>query len=879
MQNINNILKKSIPHFTAILVFIVISGIYFSPQLKGYLLRQSDVEQYIGMSKEIYDYRAKYDEEPLWTNSAFGGMPAYQISTKNSNLINSLKNYILKIMPRPIGYMFFLMIGFYILLLCFNVNPWLAIIGSIAFGLSSINILYLGTGHNAKVHAISFIPPIAGSIIYAYRKNFLTGSAMLSFFTCLHLSANHVQMTYYMLYLIIAIVIVEFYSYMKNNLLPKFFKISMVLLLAGVLGVLPTISNLIVTYEYGKHTIRGKSELTISADNKTSNNRNDALDSDYIKQYSLGFGEIWSLAIPNIKGGSSGMLGNNKEFINKVHPDYRSTIAQYSSYWGDQYSSGGAFYFGASIFLLFVLGIFFVKDKIKWALLAVSLLAIILSWKYSHILDMFIKYVPLFNKFRDTKMMLILVQLSFPLLGFLFLNNFIKNGVDKKRFLYVSLGISSLFLLFYMIPATWFDFLSKMEIQHFNNQLSNYNNNPNVLMQIEEFKKELIDIRIDIFKKDCLRSLFFILATATIIYLVIIRKLRERTFLLILSILVLVDLWSVDKRYLNNEKKGSQYKLWVDSQKYKNPFKATVADNEILKYEMESSPMLVERINEEVSKLKNVKKLKSAEFQIEQEKIIFRELNFSTNYRVFSILNPFISSRTSYFHKSLGGYHGAKLKKYNELIDFHISREYAEIYSILRSNPTREKIQELLKNNIPVLNMLNTKYIIYQLSAPPIINPYHYGNSWFVDNITYVVNADEEILSLKSINSTTAILNEKYKNQIPESIKYDSTSTIQMESYKPNHLTYKTSAQNDQLAVFSEIFYEDGWNAYLDGNKKDYFKANYLLRAMNVPAGNHIIEFKFEPESYYTGRKLSFAGSGLIIIFILGILFQAYRSN
>ncbi len=491
MQTIKTFLKVNLPHLVAILVFIILSTIYFAPQVNGYLLNQSDQTNYLGMSKEIIDFRTKYNSEPLWTNAMFGGMPAYQISTRHTNIINTLKNQVLKIMPRPIGYMFFLMIGFYILLLCFKVSPWVAIIGAVAFGLSSMNILLLETGHNTKVHAISFIPPLIGSIVFAYRKNHLIGGVLFSVFLCWHLSANHIQMTYYALYMIVAIVLVEFSIFLKNGQWLKFIKISSILLFAGILGILPNLSNLLVTYEYGKYTIRGKSELTISADKNTKGKvQNAALESDYIKEYSFGYGEVWSLVIPNVKGGEMGYLSTHKEAMENVSPNYRENVAQHFSYWGEQRATGGAFYFGASIFLLFVLGMFLVKDKIKWALIAASLLAIVLSWKYSIVLDWFIEYMPLFNKFRDTKMMLILAQVSFPLLGFLFLNKLLENEINKKQFIYISSGVIGLLAIFYIMPSVWFDFLSKAETNQFNKLISDYKNNPSILSQIDNLKAE-----------------------------------------------------------------------------------------------------------------------------------------------------------------------------------------------------------------------------------------------------------------------------------------------------------------------------------------------------------------------------------------------------
>lgn len=799
-------MKKIIPHLIAIGVFLILSAIYFSPQLKGYILHQGDQINYQGMSKEIADFRQQTGEETLWTNSMFSGMPAYQISLKDHNVIKTIKNYILKIIPRPIGYLFFLMIGFYILLLCFDVNPWIAMIGAIAFGLSSINILYLMAGHNAKVHAISFIPPIIGSIFYAYRKNYVTGSALLALFVCLHIAANHFQMTYYMLYLILAIFIVEAYRAYKEKITSKFIKVSSVLLLAGILGVLPSFSNLLLTYEYSKYTTRGKSELTISAEKDTNKKiENDALDGDYIKQYSLGYGEIWSLVIPDVKGGKMGYIGNNEDVMADVSPNYKSTISQQNTYWGEQLASGGAFYFGASIFLLFVLGMFFIKDKIKWAFFAASLLAIILSWKYSSIVDWFIEYMPLFNKFRDTKMMLVLAQVSFPLLGFLFLKLLMKNEINKKKFLYVSGGVIGLIALFYVIPSVWFGFLSRAEVSQFDNLLGNYKNNPNAILQIGDLKNEIINARIYIFKADCLRSLFFIIATAGVIYLYMIRKVKERYFLIFLGFLILIDLWGVDKRYLNDDN-------FMNKRQAQVPFQKTQANETILK---DNDP----------------------------------------NFRVMNLtVQTFSDASTSYFHKSIGGYHGAKLKRYQELIEFQIS-----------------------KNNMDVLNMLNTKYfIVPDQNKQPVAqyNPDALGNAWFVEDYRIVPDADAEMIALSNFNpSQEAIIDARFENYVQgKNFTKDSLSTILLKSYKPNHLVYDANCSNDKLVVFSEIYYSKGWDVFIDGTPSEYFRANYVLRAMVVPQGKHTIEFKFEPVSYTIGNKVSIASSVLLLI-LLALVF------
>lgn len=807
--------KNTVPHIIAILVFLILSAIYFSPQLKGFVLYQSDLINFQGMSKETLDFREQTGEEALWTNSMFGGMPAYQISVKHMNAIDSIENAILKIIPRPIGYMFFLMVGFYILLLCFRVNPWIAIVGAVAYGFTSLNMLYLANGHNAKIHAISFIPPIVGGIFYAYRKNIWIGGALAALFLCLHLAANHFQMTYYLLFLVFAIFIIEFYLHLKNQLFPKFIKTSSVLLIAGMLGLLPVSSNLILTYEYSKHTTRGKSELTITADQKTqAKEENNALDKDYIKQYSFGFGETWSLVIPNVKGGKMGYIGQNEKAMEVVSPNYRQTVAQQMSYWGEQLSSGGTFYFGASIFLLFLLGMFFIKDKIKWAFFAVSILAVFLSWKYSGLTDWFIDNFPLYNKFRDTKMMLILAQLSFPLLGFLFLNKLIKGEqIDRKRFLYISGGLAGLFFLFYIMPTLWFDFFSRNEINQFNKLLGNYKGNPNAISQIKDLKAEIVNARVEIFKQDVLRSLFFVIATAIIVYLFITKKIKRNTFIIILGLLILIDFWFVGRRYLNDDNFQSKREAKV-------PFPMTQADKFIL-----------------------------------QDK--------DPNFRVFNLtVDPFSDASTSYYHKSIGGYHGAKLKRYQELIGFHIS-----------------------KNNIEVLNMLNTKYyIIFDNNRQPVpqYNPDALGNVWFVEDYRIVSNADEEILALKDFNpEMEAIIDVRYENFVAgKSFTKDTLSSIKLESYKPNHLTYSAKSYEEELAVFSEIYYPEGWNAFIDGKPANHFRVNYILRAMVIPEGEHTIEFKFEPKSYYIGNKVSLTSSILLILFIVFVFgkefYEAY---
>ena len=793
-----DILKICLPHIVAILVFIVLNSIYFSPQLRGEKLHQHDKLQSIGMSRETDEFRSKTGTEALWTNAAFAGMPAYQISVAYTNPLKKINNFILKLIPRPIGYFLLLMLGFYIMLLCLGVNPWLAIVGGIAFGLSSLNMIYIAGGHNTKIHAISFIPPIIGGLFYAYRKHMIKGSFIVAVFLSLHISANHIQMTYYAVFLIAAIVIMEFYLFLKRKEILKFTKISASLFVAVAIALAINITNLLTTFEYSKYSTRSKSELTI----KNEDIKTKALDLDYIKHYSLGFGEVWSIVIPNVKGGKMELIGNNKKMLNKINPNYRKVMAGQLTYWGEQNATGGAIYFGASIFILFILGLFFVKEKQKWVLLAISLLAIILSWKYGSLVDWFINNFPMFNKFRDTKMMLILVQVALPLLAILFLKTILTETIDKKKYLYVVGSVLGVFLIIYLSPDTWFSFFSNNEVTYFNKLAVSYRTNPNALNQINDIKSQLNDIRIDVFKKDVIRAVFFMFAVGLAVYLFMIKKIKTNTLILVVACLVVIDMWTIDKRYLNEDN-------FESVRKERTFYKKTKADQAILK---DKDP----------------------------------------NFKVMNLtVSTFNDASTSLFHKSIGGYHGAKMLRYQELIEHHIS-----------------------KNNMNVLNMLNTKYfIVPNQKRQPVaqLNREALGNAWFVQDYRIVKNADEEISALSDFNpKREAIIDQRF-GQFVEGKNFvnDTSAFIKLTSYKPNHLKYQTNSQQDQLAVFSEIYYPKGWNAFIDGQSVSHFRTNYVLRAMVIPAGKHNIEFKFKPKSYSLGNKISLAGSSILIILLI----------
>jgi hypothetical protein len=873
-------LKPVLPHVIAILSFVILATVYFYPQVEGLSLRQSDNEQAVGMSKETADFRQKYGTEPLWTNGAFSGMPTYQISTVHKNYVTSVEsNLIFKPLSQPIGYVVLAMIGFYILLLCFGANPWLSMIGAIAFGFSTINIIFLGAGHNSKVHAIALLPMVIGSILLAYRKNYIIGSLLLCFSLCLEVAANHLQITYYGAFLIALIIIVELIIHLKVKLFLKFLKVSSVLLVAAIISLLPSFSNLYTTYEYGKYSTRGKSELTISPSNPTQKQtQSDALESWYIKQYNMGTGEVWSLVIPNVKGGGEVYMGDpkKKNIMAKLSPDINPQIQEYiaqsPTYFGEQAGSGGAFYFGATIFILFILGLVFIKDPIKWAFLGASLLAIVLSWKNGVIIDFFIEHFPLFNKFRDTKGMLILAQISFPFIGILFLKELFDTQINKKKLLYVLLGINGLLLIFWMVPSAFFDFMSSSDAEQ---MTANQNN-----AAFNTYMAEIVNLRIAIFRLDALRSLFFAICVSVLVYVFVAGKLKKNYFLAGLGILVLIDLWAVDKRYVHNDEVGSGYKMWIAKQQYKNPYRASASDIFILNNELQNDPALKSKVDASVNKELN-KLSPHKNIELEKEKLYFSELNFATDYRVFLLNGAFSNGEVSYFHKSLGGYNGAKLKKYQELVDFYITNEQNTIYNAFKDTTlTYEKIAYLLKNKIPVLNMLNTKYIIYNPGSAALPNPNAYGNCWFAKDVKLVQNADEEITSLGKVDlKTTAVVNQKYKGEIHQ-FQFDSTASIKLTSYLPNHLIYQSKSSKPQFAVFSEIYYPKGWDVYIDGKKSSYMCANYLLRAMDVPAGEHKIEFRFEPQSYMIGTKISTTSSILLIILLLGALsYEIYRKT
>ena len=808
-MQIKNKFKSYLPHLIAVLIFTVVSFAYFYPVLEGKVLRANDSTVSKINSKEIQDFREKNGREPLWTNSIFGGMPAYLISTRYpGNLIKHADTF-LRMFKMPVSVLFLSMLGFYILLLIFGVNSWLAIAGAIAYGLSSFFFQILGAGHNTQAIALAYMAPMIGGIYYTYRYDALKGALFTAFVLALEIQANHIQITYYALICLLVFGIVEFVYSWKNKSVIKFLKTSALLVIPFIIAVGINCASLYTTYEYGKYSIRGKSDLTTSNNNITS-----GLNKEYIVNWSYGVDETFNLLIPNYKGGSSQPFDRNSETYKAlVKNGNQSSVDRIQKYWGTQPVTDGPHYVGAIVFFLFVLGLILIKDPEKWWLLAATILSIMLSWgkNFMPLSNLFIDYFPAYNKFRAVTMTLVIAEFCIPLLGFLALRDIFNGTTTKKeiiRGLKIAVGITGGFtLLVIILPVIAGSFLGQNE-----NDLPPW------------LTSALVSDRKGLLRSDSLRSFIFILLSAGVILGYIFDKLRKGYAILIIALLIVLDLWMVDKRYLN----ADRFERPAAIQK---SFLPAVADAFILK-----DP---------------------------------------TQHRVLSFVSsPFSdNSPTSYFHKSIGGYHGAKMERYQELIDSCIYPEIGAFGEAAKKAQSIEELQMALDNTpIPTLNMLNTKYVIYNSAALPLINQYALGNAWFVEKPVIVENANQEISSVKSINpSKEAIINTMFKNQITKSFfPVQENEKIELVSYQPDELLYKYSAREEKLAVFSEIYYPAGWKCYLDGKESSYFRTDYVLRGMVVPAGDHEIKFTFKPASYYVGNKISLASSVLLILLCAG---------
>ena len=905
-MTIKTILPKLLPHAIAVILFIGLSWLYFSPLFSDYNLKQSDIKQYQGAAKEISDYRMMNGKEALWTNGMFGGMPAYQISVNHTSNLMAQMTEILRLgLPAPAGILFVSMLGFYILGLCLRVSPWVAIMGGIAFGFATFNILYIGAGHLTKVNAVSYMAPTLGGLLLATRGKWLFGSIVFALFLSLNVSSNHLQMTYYLMILIGVVAVAEGIRLLFEKEVKTLIRVVPALVLAGFLAFLPTMSNLLTTYEYANYTTRGKSDLTITPEGKPREKAGiSGLTKEYILQYNFGKGEFLSLFIPDAKGGKAGSIAEDEDVMENVDPRFAETFqTSVSHYWGEQEFSGGAIYIGAVVVMLFLLGLLFVKDSLKWPVIVLTILAISLAAKDGALSNYFIDHFPAYNKFRDSKMILVILMVVGPMMAMLFVDNLSKNerllGTRKMHLI----GLGSMVLLafaLFIIPSLSGDFLTKNEKKQFKTMASQAKD-PADAASYMQLKKEIQDARVIVYKKDAGRTFLFFLLTGGVVLLAFYRKGNPYIWVASLGLLITVDQYNVCRRYLTDDIESESYEEKISSElayNYAN------ADLSILEIENKMVPNFNRKLQEVEAKMQDENLFETQEDpQTFKTLAAFTALNLNSNYRVLNFNNPIAETRTSYYHKSIGGYHGAKLKRYQDLVDFYIQRELSSLQNALisaavnsdttgqlvsqanqlkdpqeRSNffsqllATQDLSKLRVDTKLPILNMLNTKYFVSSPSTPAIQNNQANGNAWFVSSVKKAKSANEEIKLLGTLDTKkVAVSSDKEAGALAASYKIDASSRVNLSRYATNELNYTSKNSSDGVIVFSEIYYPDGWNCYIDGKKTAYFRVNYLLRGVKVAAGNHKIDWKFEPNSYLTGSTYSFAGSIILLLAFFGV--------
>lgn len=808
-MQIKNIIKPAMPHILAVAIFLLITIIYFYPVLEGKVLKTNDGTVASNAAKEINDFRAETGKEALWTNSMFSGMPAYLISTQYPGNLIKYADKILRFLNLPLSALFLSMLGFYIMLLLFRFDPWLAVAGAIAYAFSSYFFIILGAGHNTKAYALVYMAPMIGSIYYAYRYNSIKGALLTMLFLTLEIMANHPQITYYAMLCLLIFGITEFIFALKNKTIASFLKTSALLIIPFVIAIGINFASLYTTYEYSKYSIRGKSDLTTFNSNSTS-----GLDKDYATQWSYGIDETLTLLIPNFKGGSTvGPLGLNSETYKILKSNNiqgpEQIIQSMPLYWGTQPGTSPV-YAGAIVVFLFILGLILVKGPVKWWLASATLIAIMLAWgkNFMPLTNFFLDYFPGYNKFRAVSMTLVIAELTIPLLALIGLKQIFDGNHDKKELIKAikwAVGIAGgICLIFLIIPALAGKFISLNDGEY-----------------PEWLRSALQADRKTLLRKDALRSLVYIFFGANVVLAFVFDRLQKKYAILSLALLFILDMGLVNKRYLNAgnfENKSAITKAAAPSE----------ADKEIMK-----------------------------------DKSYYRVLNLT--------VSPFQDASTSAFHNSVGGYHGAKLRRYQELIDTSMMNEINGFYAILKTAQSMGDLTDALRTS-NALNMLNTKYVILSPDAQPFVNEYALGNAWFVETPVFVENADQEISGINRFDpSDEALIDKSFRDEIKQtSYPSDSTDSIILTSYKPNELIYKYSSGGENLALFSDIYYAAGWKAYIDGAETSYFRADYVLRAMVVPAGTHEIKFVFNPVSYSTGNKVSLASSLLFILLFAG---------
>ena len=822
--------KTYLPDIVAVVLFAVISFAYFFPaDTEGRILYQHDASAGRGAGQELSEYQEQTGKSSRWTNALFSGMPTYQMapSYNSTSVLSYAKKAYHLCLPEYVWYLFAYLLGFYILLRAFDFRHSLAVLGSIIWAFSSYFLIIIAAGHIWKVMALAYLPPMIGGIVLAYRGKYLWGFIVTAIFAAFEVSANHVQMTYYYLFIVFFMILAYLWQAIKEKKMTHFAKATAVCAVAGTIGILINISNLYHTWEYSKESMRGKSELVKK---NQANQTSSGLDRDYITQWSYGIDETWTLLIPNTKGGASVPLSMNRKAMEKADPNFMQVYQQMGQYWGNQPMTSGPVYVGAFVLMLFVLGLFIVKGPMKWALLAATILSILLSWgrNFMDFTDFFIDYMPMYAKFRTVASILVIAEFTIPLLAMLALKKIVDEPEllkTKAKLVYTSFALTGgICLLFALMPTLFFsDFISISEMQALKNIPAEY---------LAPLQSNLREMRQSIFTADCWRSFWIITVGMALLLLYRYKKLNATYTVGAIALLCLIDMWQVDKRYLYDD-------MFVEKSVREQPQQMTNTDRQILR----------------------------------DKSLDYRVLNMASN--------TFNENETSYYHKSIGGYHAAKLRRYAELTSEYISPEMQRgMQAIAQANGDMTKVNG--DSIFPVLNMLNAKYFILPLQGGqtvPVQNPYTYGNGWFVSKLTYVDNANEELAQLGKMDIRhEAVADKQFKEQLGEAVEQDTNSVVKITAYEPNQLTYTVNSNKGGVIVFSEIYYP-GWTATVDGQPAELGRVNYVLRALNVKAGTHKVVLSFFPASVDRTETIAYIAYGFLLLAILLGLFVGRKRN
>ena len=828
MSNLQSLIKKCLPDVLAVLLFAVLAFAYFFPaDIEGRILYRHDASAGRGAGQEGIEYRAKTGERTRWTNALFSGMPTYQMSPSygSTELLSKAADAYHLWLPENVWYVFAYLLGFYILLRAFDFRQHLAALGSILWAFSTYFLIIIAAGHIWKVWALAYLPPMIAGIVLAYKGRYLWGLLLTAVFTAFEINANHVQMTYYYLFIIFFLIVAWLVDAIRKHELERFVKATAVCALGAVIGVCMNLSNLYHTWQYSQESMRGKSELVKK---NTENQTNSGLERDYITQWSYGIGETWTLLIPNTKGGASVPLSMNETAMAKADPNYVSVYQQIGQYWGEQPGTSGPVYVGAFVMMLFILGLFIVKGPVKWALLAATILSIMLSWgkNFMGLTDFFIDYMPMYAKFRTVASILVIAEFTIPLLAMLALRELLtvySKSSAVKKYLGISFALTGgICLLMALFPTLFFDsFISTSEMTALKSLPAEH---------VGPLMANLTEMRQAMFTSDCLRSFWVILIGTAILLFYYYGKLKQTYAVAGILILCLFDLWIVNKRYLNDE-------MFVPKSEREAPQQKSQTDELILR----------------------------------DQSLDYRVLNLASN--------TFNENETSYYHKSIGGYHAAKLRRYQELVEHHVNPEMQRLYRAV-SEAGGDMTQVNGDSIFPVLNMLNAKYFILPLEGGqtvPIQNPYVYGNAWFVDQLSYVDNANQEIDALGRIDLRhQAVADAKFKSQLGEAVEQDTASVVTITAYEPNRLTYDVNSGKGGVLVFSEIYYP-GWTATVDGEPVELGRVDYVLRAMNVKPGRHEVVLSFFPKTVNTTETIAYTSYVILLLVVLGALYLEYR--